>query len=185
MQKFLQAVIASALFLMITTAMASERGHRVTVRENRSAVQSRIPPRAAAGRMVSLGSSPRNIAEEETIWQDDFEQGVNGWTVESAFDRQTYWHPSSQGAFGGSGSSYWCGDPALNGYDNDWFQLLVTPEIDLSGTTAPTLTFKHNYAVEDPAGASQSIPQVDGWPNLHHATILSHAGAAVEGDRGE
>jgi hypothetical protein len=43
---------------------------------------------------------------------------------------------------------------------------LLTPEIDLTGTTAPVLTIKHSFAVEGPDGASQFLPQLDGWDGV-------------------
>jgi hypothetical protein len=167
MKKFLQHAMPSVFLLaLFTSGMAADRGRSENIQISNPELQYSMPLSAKAKATALQKLSLAKPAAAEIIWQDDFEQGINGWTVESAFDRQTYWHRSTQGAFGNTGFSYWCGDPAINGYDDYWFQLLLTPEIDLTGTTAPILTIKHNFAIESPAGASQSIPQIDGWDGV-------------------
>jgi hypothetical protein len=156
------------LLTVITSNMASDRGSRTTAQTRKADLQYRVPLTAQTKQKALqkiAPAAPASPAATEIIWTDDFEQGTNGWTVESAF--KSYWYLSRRGVFGNSGFSYWCADSNLNGYDDDWLQLLVSPEIDLSGTTAPMLTFKHWYTVENPAGASQSIPQVDGWDGMN------------------
>jgi hypothetical protein len=168
MKKFLQQMTPFVLLFAFTTSgLATDRGAKKAVAPARRLdSQYTIPLKAQSKRAALQKMSPAAPTATEIIWQDDFENGINGWTVESEYDRQTYWHRSSVGAFGNTGSSYWCGDPTINGYDNDWFQILLTPEIDLTGTTAPTLTFKQNYAIENPAGASQQIAGIDGWDGV-------------------
>ena len=58
------------------------------------------------------------------------------------------------------GSSWWCGTSDIGGYNNSWLQYLLTPLLDLSGTTQPKLTWKGKWAVEDTSGAE--LPY-DGW----------------------
>ncbi|MGH7450556.1 MAG: CARDB domain-containing protein, partial [bacterium] len=168
MKKFLQQTTPFALlFVFMTSGFASDRGAKKAIAPaRRSDSQYTIPLKAQSKRAALQKMAPAAPTATEIIWQDDFENGVNGWTIESEYDRQTYWHRSNRSVVGNTGFYYWCADSVLNGYDNEWFQLLVTPEINLTGTTAPTLTFRHNYAVESPTGASGQIPQIDGWDGV-------------------
>ncbi len=67
-------------------------------------------------------------------------------------------HIDDYGSF--DGSSWWCGDTMIGGYDDHWLQYLETPMLDLSTTTAPVLTWKGKWALEDAVGA---ISPYDGW----------------------
>jgi hypothetical protein len=146
--------------------MAGDRGSRATSQALSQNFQYAIPLTAQTKRVALQKFSLTKPTATDTIWQDNLESGTNGWTFQSAYDLQIYWHRNTREAFGGTGFSYWCADSTLNGYGADWFQLLETPEIDLTGTTAPTLIFKHNYSVENPAGASQYRPELDGWDGI-------------------
>jgi C1A family cysteine protease len=46
--------------------------------------------------------------------------------------------------------SWWCGDPQLDGYANNWLQYLETPLLDLSNTAAPRLSFMGLWRVQKP-----------------------------------
>ncbi len=61
------------------------------------------------------------------------------------------------------GQSWWCGDPAIKGYNNHWLQWIQTPMVDLTATNSPKLTFLVNWSVENPSGASDADPNYDGW----------------------
>ncbi len=61
------------------------------------------------------------------------------------------------------GVSWWCGNKAIGGYSDHWLDYLYTPELDLSTTSAPKLTCMVKWAMEDPAGASDTDPNYDGW----------------------
>lgn len=168
MKKFLRQTTPFALLLVfVTSSMATDRGAKKAVMPARRLdSQYTVPLKAQSKKTALQKMAPAAPTATEIIWQDDFENGINGWTVESEYDRQTYWHRSNRSVVGGTGSYYWCADSVLNGYDNEWFQLLVSPEIDLTGTTAPVLTMKHSFAVESPDGASQFLPQLDGWDGV-------------------
>jgi len=56
--------------------------------------------------------------------------------------------------------SWWCGDPAINGYQNSLLQYLDTPVLDLSTTSAPVLSWMGFWALESTAGV---FPPYDGW----------------------
>ncbi len=96
---------------------------------------------------------------DEVIFFDDFESGGVGWEFMDLTDVSS-WHVDDYNAYGSSGLSWWAGDSTLGGYDNHWLQYLVSPTLDLSGATNPTLSFALFYAVEEPAGAT---PPWDGW----------------------
>ena len=56
--------------------------------------------------------------------------------------------------------SWWCGDPAIEGYHNHWLQYLDTPNIDIYRSFSPSMSCVIDYAVEYPAGAPSPY---DGW----------------------
>jgi hypothetical protein len=58
------------------------------------------------------------------------------------------------------GSSWWCGDPQIGGYENHWLQFLDIPSLDLSGTQNPRLSWKGFWEIEGTAGTD---PPWDGW----------------------
>ena len=96
--------------------------------------------------------------EDSAIFSENWENGLNDWVTNDVTAAGLTWHTDTFNAY--SGNSWWCGDPLLGGYDNHWLQYLISPSIDLSGASEPVLTYKLNYAVEDPAGAE---PPYDGW----------------------
>lgn len=74
------------------------------------------------------------------------------------------------------GSSWWCGSPEIGGYGDHWLQYLETPPIDLSTTTAPTLTWMGKWDLEDPAGAEAPY---DGWDGCN-VWISTDGGATFQ-----
>ncbi len=70
----------------------------------------------------------------------------------------TYFHQTDFHAL--DGLSWWCGSEQLKGYDNRWLQYLDTPQIDLSATAKPILTFHAFWAVEE---SDSSGADYDGW----------------------
>ncbi|MBU1653158.1 T9SS type A sorting domain-containing protein [bacterium] len=95
---------------------------------------------------------------DSVIFSEDFESGQGDWTFVDVTAAGIQWHADSFNAY--AGNSWWCGDPALGGYDNHWLQYLVSPSLDFSSVTNPVLTFKMFYAVEAPGG--EPAPY-DGW----------------------
>lgn len=78
----------------------------------------------------------------------------------SAVDYQVpvMFHPSPFMAY--DTLSWWCGDPAIKGYENHWLQYLETPPLELSHVSSPRLSWMGMWAVEDPTGAEAPW---DGW----------------------
>ncbi|MCA9784586.1 MAG: T9SS type A sorting domain-containing protein [Candidatus Cloacimonetes bacterium] len=91
---------------------------------------------------------------------EDFENGLNGWTSIDITAVQPAWHIDATGGF--DGNSWWSGDATIGGYDNHWLHYLETPTIDLTGTTAPTMSFQINHWVEAPGGEPAGYNAWDG-----------------------
>lgn len=107
--------------------------------------------------------------------------GMVAITVADSADPVTLpsrWHLDTWNAFGGSGESWWMADPSLGnagGYDNEWYEVLDTAPITLTGTNI-ALTFFHRYAVETPGGEP---PGYDGWDGMN-VRISTDGGATWE-----
>ena len=100
--------------------------------------------------------------EDSSIFYEDFESGWGDWTHIDVTAAGIQWHADDFNAY--EGNSWWCGDSLLMGYDNHWLQYLVTPTLDFSDVTNPTLTFMMFYAVEDTDGVAGSTGgEYDGW----------------------
>jgi len=102
---------------------------------------------------------PAGADEDTVIYFADFETttGPNNWTAVDLTNPGPTWHTDTYNAY--SGHSWWSGKTSLMGYDNHWLQYLVTPVINLAGTTDPALTLKLYWAVED----TSHTPGYDGW----------------------
>lgn len=93
-------------------------------------------------------------------FSEDFESGATGWKAGHWGDlAPATWHLDAFQAYGGSGRSWWMGGvPAVNGYDNLWYQALTSPSITLPSAPC-SLTFKMNRSVETP-GANLPVMMV-------------------------
>lgn len=117
-------------------------------------------------------SNPRNhlkpssqalaISTQDTLYAETFDGGAPGWTFQDLWS-EPFWHVSTTGAL--SGQSYWCGIEELGGYDDIWQQTLTSPAINLSGATAPVLTFMHNFRAEPLSGGYPA--GFNGWDAMN------------------
>ena len=88
------------------------------------------------------------------LWFDDMESGDNGWTHGdwTATGSAPRFHVDSYMAYGGSGSSWWCGSfdyDADGGYGNSWYEYLNIPATNVSSAGAyAVLTFALRYDSE-------------------------------------
>ncbi len=98
----------------------------------------------------------------DTFYYEDFESGAPGWVSVDLTDIPRMWHPDTFQAYGGSGSSWWMGDPTIKGYLNCWYQVLDSPEIILPAG-ACSLKFMMNRAIEGLDGASSPYNGWDGF----------------------
>jgi hypothetical protein len=108
---------------------------------------------------------------DENIYLETWESNtLDGWTPVD-FLHSASWHRASRDAFGGTGTSWWVGDPSIGvdsgGYDNNWYMVLDSPPITLPAGT-PTLKFFHRYKAET-ASAYQGYDAWDGM-NLRIST---------------
>jgi hypothetical protein len=89
-----------------------------------------------------------------TFWFDDMESGENGWTHGdwTATGSSPRFHVDTYMAYGGSGSSWWCGSfdyDADGGYGNSWYEYLDIPATDVSSAGSyAVLTFAFRYDSE-------------------------------------
>ncbi len=141
---FLRSMVILALVLLIA---AAGFGEPFTANQDRAKVAEINPSQPWA---------PTD--EDSAIVTENFESGMGQWTTQDVSAAGFQWHMDDFNAY--SGNSWWCGDSLLQGYDNHWLQYMVTPILDFSLATSPTLTFQMFYAVEDPAGATAPY---DGW----------------------
>jgi hypothetical protein len=105
-------------------------------------------------------------AFDSTVILDDFESTYPAWTSVDLTDVGTFWHVDDTLAVGPT--AWYCGDTTLapgygGAYNNHWLQFLMTDTLDLSGATAPTLTFKAQWKMETPSGATAPYNAWDGW----------------------
>jgi len=114
-----------------------------------------------------LSSLNLKLLDSTVIWKEDWE-GINTWTNIDETDVGAKWHLDAFNAYGGSGESWWVGDPTIGnqggGYDNHWYQVLDTDPINLSGTTSPSFTFYHRFKVEAPGGEPAGY---NGWDGMN------------------
>jgi len=99
------------------------------------------------------------------FYEYGFEEGWDEWTREALNDDDRYWHPSEEHAFE-EGSSWWCSDEDMHGYNNHWMQHLTTPLIDLSDLEGIRLRFVLFHGIEDTSDSSpgaQGYPEYTGW----------------------
>ena len=102
--------------------------------------------------------SQNNLREDIVVYQEDFENGLNGWTHYDGTLPSSMWHLDDFNTPDGTGLSWWMGDPEIGGYINHLYVVLDTPEI-----TVPTdghLTFDLNWYAETPGGEPAGY---DGW----------------------
>ena len=107
----------------------------------------------------------RDDADEDSIaYSYGFENDWSDWTTVDNTAVGEKWHISEEHAYQ-DGSSWWCGDELLNGYDNHWLQYLKTPVLDLRNHRNLRLEFKLYYNCEDPDHEDLDPPDPNDWPD--------------------
>ncbi len=98
--------------------------------------------------------------DPQVIVEYGFEDGWDEWTHYDMTEGDLQWHVSDENAF--QGTSWWCADEELGGYNNHWLQYLDTPAMDFSRfqDVQCLVTFQLQYETEGPAGAEDPY---DGW----------------------
>ena len=181
MKIFRFSILYFGIFLLVVSLSRLSMGRDCQVKiEKKLKVSRRLPEGIRflqAGIVKCTGSSQdkglatfRNKGGGDVIFFDDFDGGGVPepepiWTTEDLNVMPPTFHRSHFEALSGN-RSWWVGDtvslsPLREGYLSDWYQVLDTRVIDLSGAAAPcSLFFLHKYNVENPSGAS---PPYDGW----------------------
>ncbi|MCG2825047.1 MAG: clostripain-related cysteine peptidase, partial [Thermoplasmatales archaeon] len=84
-------------------------------------------------------------AKSVTVFSDDMESGVGGWTTTSPV--QPNWHRVTTSSNSGI-YSWWCGNDSTGQYENNMNESLTSGIIDLSNSSTAVLTFWHKYSLE-------------------------------------
>ncbi len=95
---------------------------------------------------------------ETVVYQETFETGMNGWTSSDGTLPLNNWHLDSWNAYGGTGYTWWMGDPGNHGYYNHQYLVMDTPALTVPANGH--LTFKLKYNMETTAGATAPY---NGW----------------------
>ncbi|MCX6640902.1 MAG: T9SS type A sorting domain-containing protein [bacterium] len=98
-------------------------------------------------------------ATDSTLYLQNFETGMGGWTTMDATNPGFKWHTDDFNGYQGT-NSWWCADTIIGGYDNHWLQYLVTPALNFTGISNAVLNFQMWRFVETPGGEP---PPYDGW----------------------
>ncbi len=120
--------------------------------------RSRLNTDNVEGQGVSLYNGNVSI----TVSDEDYPQWIDSAS----------WHLDDWNAYGSTGESWWIADTLLStygGYDNNWYQVLETEPIILSGEN-PELSFYHRYSVESPEG----YDLYDGWDGMNVRISTDH-----------
>ena len=123
------------------------------------------------------------------IYFESFEDStMAGWVSVDQTSTEPAWHTDTYGAYGGSGRSWWMGDPNVGtngGYLDHWYQVLDTPPIDLpNSTTTQTISFQQKRAIENLC-VGNTCPECtggvlyDGW-DAFNVRISSDGGETWE-----
>ncbi|MFQ6007512.1 MAG: choice-of-anchor D domain-containing protein, partial [Candidatus Zixiibacteriota bacterium] len=113
--------------------------------------QDHLPPQGQGNSYPLYERLMANLAPDFTIFFDDMESGVNGWTTE-LYEGTTddLWHLTNT-SYNSPVTSWWCGIEGQGNYEtgNVINTALISPPIDLTIVTAPiTLEFFESYDTE-------------------------------------
>lgn len=138
---------AKLLYYVLITVMSVFYGEFYVFAESEYDIK--VPPSSVKGRhcLSQDFSTPLNVTTQDTIFSENFEPIDSLWKKGDI--RETnglFWHIDTFNAY--SGKSWWCGHPEIKGYRNNWYQTLTTPDIDLTNTSSPMLSFMHYYGTE-------------------------------------
>jgi hypothetical protein len=94
----------------------------------------------------------RPVRENTVFWFDDMEGDVSDYvSVDFSAGAEPHFHWDTYLAYDGRGYSWWCGNfdyDANGGYGNSWDDRLNIPELDLSTSTYPILTYAFRHDSE-------------------------------------
>ena len=156
----MQKVISVFALLVLVTGIAFAEAPKVKLQHiNKQPVLS-----GTDSPMIPVPDKSRDLTE---VYFENFETGAPDWTTWDATATPPMWHIDTYNAYGGSGMSWWMGDPDVGttgGYLDHWYQVMDTPPIMLPHDGSFVLSFEQFRAIEDPAGATAPF---DGWDGLN------------------
>ena len=127
---------------------------------------------APQGEGLFLDDIAVNVDGQDIYFESFEDSTMAGWVSVDQTTTTPAWHTDTYGAYGGSGSSWWMGDPSVGtngGYLDHWYQVLDTPPIQLpAGTSTYSVSFDQKRAIENLCvGAScpecEAGTLYDGW----------------------
>ena len=143
---------------------------------------------APQGEGLFLDDISVNVDGSDIYFESFEDSTMAGWVSVDQTSTEPAWHTDTYGAYGGSGRSWWMGDPNVGtngGYLDHWYQVLDTPPIDLpNSTTAQTISFQQKRAIENLC-VGNTCPECaggvlyDGW-DAFNVRISSDGGETWE-----
>ena len=127
---------------------------------------------APQGEGLFLDDIAVNVDGQDIYFESFEDSTMAGWVSVDQTTTTPAWHTDTYGAYGGSGSSWWMGDPSVGtngGYLDHWYQVLDTPPIQIpAGTSTYSVSFDQKRAIENLCvGAScpecEAGTLYDGW----------------------
>ena len=85
---------------------------------------------------------------QQIAFFDDVESGLDGWWTYDGTGAGDLWHITTT-RYHSSSHSWYCGNETTGSYNNNMYNYLVSPSIDLSNAVAATLSFWMYMHIED------------------------------------
>ena len=108
---------------------------------------------APQGEGLFLDDISVNVDGEDIYFESFEDSTMAGWVSVDQTSTEPAWHQDTYGAYGGSGQSWWMGDPTIGtngGYLDHWYQVLDTPPVQIpTGTNTYTIMFDQKRAIEN------------------------------------
>ncbi|MBN2018034.1 MAG: T9SS type A sorting domain-containing protein [Candidatus Cloacimonetes bacterium] len=157
-EKMKKAMTVIALFVLLTSlAIAESQEVRVQQLQVQPVLSGTDSP------MINPATKSRDMTQ---VYFEDFETGATDWTAWDATATPPVWHIDTYNAYGGSGMSWWMGDPDIEpngGYLDHWYQVLDTPPITIPDHADNLLSFQQFRAIE----ALGTSGNFDGWDGFN------------------
>jgi hypothetical protein len=132
------------------------------------------------------GTTTLNFLLTPAVFNDDVEDGADGWTHSTGSSASDLWHISTR-SYHSQGHAWYCGSESTGQYESSMDDSLISPAIDLTNLNTAVLTFWHQYTFESTTyawdgsdveisvdgGAWQQIIPVGGYPDTEYASSNS------------
>ncbi|RLI05701.1 hypothetical protein DRO24_05620, partial [Candidatus Bathyarchaeota archaeon] len=124
------------------------------------------------------------VADDTTIFSDDFESGVDGWTIEY-IRAGDWWHFTSRRHYSGS-HSWWCGDDLFGKYPANLNNaLMINDTIDLTKSFGADIVFWTWYNISSGDAGYLEVSDDNGatWYTVETFTGVSSSDTLPEWTR--